>query len=124
MKSFTVYTIQFFRSVPTFDAGVPTFDAGRTSCGYMTPPLHIALCLLTQQGTTLPHAPHSPGLASCKFFFFSHIKEKLCGCQFQSAKEVITVTIEAVLDFSAVILEQCLQQLYQHWETCMAIDGN
>jgi histone-lysine N-methyltransferase SETMAR len=63
--------------------------------------------LAQQQVTVLPHPPDPPDLAPCDFFFFSHLKEKLCGCRFQSAKKIITATRAAVrnlpqISFSSV----------------------
>jgi hypothetical protein len=70
--------------------------------------------LAKQQVTALPHYPYSPDLALCDFFFFPCLKERLCGCRFQSVEEIITATKEAVRDFPANIFQQCFQQLYQH----------
>jgi histone-lysine N-methyltransferase SETMAR len=59
--------------------------------------------LVKQQVTVLPRPPYSPDLAPCDFFFFSRWKEKLRGCRFQSAEEIVTATREAVRDLSANI---------------------
>jgi hypothetical protein len=68
-----------------------------------------------QQVTILPHHPCSLDLTPCDFFFFPRLKEKLCGRQFLSAKEV-AATREAVWDLPADIFQQCFQQLYQRWQ--------
>jgi histone-lysine N-methyltransferase SETMAR len=80
--------------------------------------------LAKQQVTVLPHPPYSSDLTPCDFFFFPHVKEKLCGRQFQSAEEIITATREAVRDLPANIFHQCFQQLYQRWQTCIAANGD
>jgi hypothetical protein len=78
-------------------------------------------------GKTTDHCFATPSiltyLAPCDFFFFPRLNEKLCGRQFQSA-EIVTATREAVWDLPANIFEQCFQQLYQHWQTCMAANGD
>jgi histone-lysine N-methyltransferase SETMAR len=55
--------------------------------------------LVKQQVTVLPHPPYSPDLAACNFFFFPLLKEKLLGCRYQLAKEIITATREAYRTF-------------------------
>jgi histone-lysine N-methyltransferase SETMAR len=70
----------------------------------------------------LPHPPYSPDLVPSDFFFFPRLKEKLCGCQFQSME--ITATREAVWDHPVNIFQQCFQQLYQCWQTCIAANGD
>jgi transposase len=80
--------------------------------------------LAKQQVTVLPHPPYSPDLASCNFYSFPHLKEKLRGRQFQFAEEMVTATREAVWDLPANIFQQCFQQLYQHWQTCIVANGN
>jgi histone-lysine N-methyltransferase SETMAR len=66
---------------------------------------------LVQQVTVLPHPPYSPDLATCHFFLFPRLKEKLCERRFQSAEEIVTATREAVRDLPANIFQQCFQQL-------------
>jgi hypothetical protein len=80
--------------------------------------------LARQQVTVLPHPAHSPDLAPCYFFFFPRLKRKLRGRWFQWTEEIITVTREAVLDLAANIFQQCFQQLYQRWQTCIAANGD
>jgi hypothetical protein len=79
---------------------------------------------MKQQVTVLPHTLYSPDLAPCYFFFFPCLKEELHECQFQSAEEIIIATREAVRDLPANIFQQCFQQLYQHWQTCIAANGD
>jgi hypothetical protein len=69
--------------------------------------------LAKQLVTVLPQPPYSPDLAPCDIFFFPCLKEKLCGCRFQSAEEIVTATRETVWDLPANIFQQCFQQLYQ-----------
>jgi hypothetical protein len=71
--------------------------------------------LAEQQVTVLPHHPNSPDHTPCDFFVSPLLKEKLHKCWFQSAKEIITATKEAIWDLPAYIFEQCFQQLYQYW---------
>jgi hypothetical protein len=85
-------------------------------------PAHCSV-LAKQQVTVLPHPPHLLDLAPHDFYFFPYMKEKLCGCQFRSSKEIVTATREAVQDLSANILQQRFQQLYQCWQTCIAASG-
>jgi histone-lysine N-methyltransferase SETMAR len=80
--------------------------------------------LAKQQVTVLPHPPYSTDLAQSNFFFFPCLKEKLRGHQFQSAKEIITATREAVQDLPTNVFQQCFQQLYQCWKTCIAANGD
>jgi hypothetical protein len=70
--------------------------------------------LAKQHVTVLPHHPYSPDLAPCDFFFFPRLKQRLRGRRFQSVKEIVTTTREAVRDFPANIFQQCFQQLNQH----------
>jgi hypothetical protein len=77
-----------------------------------------------QQVTVLPHHPSPPDLAPCDFFFFPRLKEKLRGRRFLSAEEIVTATREATWDLPANISQQCLQQLYQRWQTCIAANDN
>jgi transposase len=79
--------------------------------------------LVKQQATVLPHPPYSPDLAPCDFFFFSRLKGKVRGRRFQSTEEIITATREAVRDLPANMFQQCFQQLYQSWQTCIAAKG-
>jgi hypothetical protein len=80
--------------------------------------------LAKQQVTVLPHHPSSIDLAPCDLFFFPRLKENLSGRRFQSAKEIVTAIREAVLDLPANISQQCFQQLHQHWQTCIAANGD
>jgi hypothetical protein len=80
--------------------------------------------LAEQQVTILPHPPYLPDFAPCDLFFFPRLKVKLCGHQFQSAKEIVTATREAMPDLPANIFQQCFQQLYQCWQTCIVANGN
>jgi hypothetical protein len=77
-----------------------------------------------QQVTILPHHPCSLDLAPCDFFFFPCLKGKLCGRQFLSAEEIVAATREAVWDLPANIFQQCIQQLYQRCQTCIAANGD
>jgi hypothetical protein len=58
------------------------------------------------------------------YFSFLWLKEKLHGSQFWLGVEVTTATDEALWDLPANILWQCLQQLYQHWQTCIAANND
>jgi myo-inositol catabolism protein IolC len=51
------------------------------------------------------------------FFYFPRFKEKLCGHQSQSAKEIFTATREATQDLPTNIFQQRFQQLYQSYVT-------
>jgi hypothetical protein len=77
-----------------------------------------------QQVTLLPHLPCSLDLAPCDFFFFLRLKEKLRGRRFLSAEEIVAATREAVWDLPADSFQQCFQQLYQRWQTCIAANGD
>jgi hypothetical protein len=77
-----------------------------------------------QQVTVLPHHPCSLDLAPCDFFFFPRLKEKPRGSRFLSAEEIVAATREAVWDLPANIFQQCFQQLYQRWQTCIAANGD
>jgi hypothetical protein len=76
-----------------------------------------------QQVSILPHHPYSPDLAPCNFFFFPRLKEKLRGRRFLLAEEV-AATREAIWDLPANIFQQCFQQVYQRWQTCIAANGD
>jgi hypothetical protein len=80
--------------------------------------------LTKQQVTVLPQPPYSPDLTPCNFFFFLGLKEKLWGNCFQSATEIFTATREAVQDLPANIFQQCFQELYQSWQTCIVANGD
>jgi hypothetical protein len=80
--------------------------------------------LAKQQVTVLPHPPYIPDLAPCDFFFFPHLKQKLHRRRFQSAEEIVTATREAIWDLPANIFQQCFQQLYKHWQTCVVANGD
>jgi histone-lysine N-methyltransferase SETMAR len=80
--------------------------------------------LAKQQVTILPHPPYSLDLTPCDFFFFPCLKEKLSGHQFQSAKEIVTATREAIWDLPANIFQQCFQELYQCWQTCIVANSD
>jgi hypothetical protein len=80
--------------------------------------------LAKQQVTVLPHPPFSPDLAPCNFFFFPHLKEKLCGRRFQLAEEIVTATREAVETFLQVSFSSVSAQPYQRQQTCIAANGN
>jgi hypothetical protein len=77
-----------------------------------------------QQVTVFPHLACSPDLAPSDFFFFSHLKGKLCGSLFQLAEEIATATSEAIQDLPANIFQQCFQQQYQRWQTCIATNSD
>jgi hypothetical protein len=62
--------------------------------------------LAKQRVTILPHPPYSSDFAPWDFFFFPRFKEKLCGHQFQPAKEIVTATGELVQDRPANIFQQ------------------
>jgi hypothetical protein len=80
--------------------------------------------LAKQQVTVLPHPPYSPDLTPCDFFYFPSLKEKLCGHRYQQAEEIVTTTREAIRDLPANIFQQCFQQLYQHWQTCIPANSD
>jgi hypothetical protein len=76
-----------------------------------------------QQVTVLQNPPYSPDLAPCDLVFFPPFKAKLHGRQFQLAAE-ITAAREATQDLPANIFQQCFQQLYQRWQTCIVAKGD
>jgi hypothetical protein len=57
-------------------------------------------------------------------FSFPCLKEKLCGRRFLSAEEIVAATSKAIWDLPANSFQQCFQQLYQGWQTCMAANGD
>jgi hypothetical protein len=92
-----------------------------------TPAHHSTLVqeeLVKQQVIVLPRPPYSPDLAQCDFFFFPHLKGKLRWRRFQSAKEIVTATREAVQDLPANIFQQYFQQLYKRWQICPAASSD
>jgi histone-lysine N-methyltransferase SETMAR len=80
--------------------------------------------LAKQQVTALLHPPYSPDLAPCDFFFFPRLKEKLCGHRFQSAEAIDTAIRDVVQVLPENIFQQCFQQLYLCWQTCIAANGD
>jgi hypothetical protein len=92
-----------------------------------TAPAHCSVFVheeLAKQVTVLPHPPYSPDLAPCDFFFFPRLKEKPRGHRSQSAEEIITATRKAIQDLPANIFQQCFQQLYQRWQTCIVANND
>jgi hypothetical protein len=49
---------------------------------------------------------------------------KATWAQIQSAEETVTATKEALRDLPANIYQQCLLQLYESWQTCIAANGH
>jgi histone-lysine N-methyltransferase SETMAR len=80
--------------------------------------------LAKQQVTVLPHPPYSPDPASYDFSFFPRLEGKLRSRRFLSAEEIVTAAREAVQDLPANIFQQCFQQLWQCWQTCIAANGD
>jgi hypothetical protein len=79
--------------------------------------------LAKQQVAILPHPP-THIISPCDFFFFPSLKQKVRRRPFQSAEEIMTVTREGRGDFPANIFQQCFQQLYQRWQTCIPAKGD
>ena len=64
---------------------------------------------------TVPQPPYSPDLASCDFWLFPKLEEKLSGCRYETIeemKEAVTKVIDTLTqeDFHGAfqnLLEQC-----------------
>ena len=45
---------------------------------------------------TVPHPPNSPDVASCDFWLFLKLKEKLRGCRYETIEEMKEVETKAI----------------------------
>jgi hypothetical protein len=52
------------------------------------------------------------------------VTENLCGHRFQSFKEIVNATMEAIWDLPPNVFQLHFQQLYQCWQACIAANGN
>lgn len=78
--------------------------------------------LISDHRSAVP--PYLPDLKPHNLFLFLHLKEKLCGCQFQSAEEIVTAIVEAIRYLAANVFQQCFQQLHQYLEICIVANSN
>jgi hypothetical protein len=64
-----------------------------------------------------------PGFATARISFFrGYIVQK--GQQFASAEEVLAKATRALSEVSKNGLQECLQKLYEHWQTFITAKGN
>lgn len=59
-----------------------------------------------------PHPPYSPDIAPSDFYLFGYIKEKLKGCTFNSAEQLL----DAIIQISEDISKETLKKVFLHWE--------
>jgi hypothetical protein len=85
---------------------------------------HKSFACPRRAAKTTGHRFATLDLAPCDYFFFPRLKEKLRGRRFLSAEEIVAATREAVWDLPTNTFQQCFQQLYQRWQTCIAANGD
>ena len=73
---------------------------------------------------TVPHPPYRPDLASCDFWLFAKLKEKLRGCRYETIvemKEAITKVIDTLTqeDFHG-----SFQKLLERYNKCISAGGD
>ena len=57
-----------------------------------------------------PHPPYSPDIAPSDFYLFGYIKEKLKGCTFNSAEQLLN----AIIQISEDISKETLNKVFLH----------
>jgi hypothetical protein len=68
--------------------------------------------------------PYSPDFTPCDLFLLSRLKGKLPGRRFQSVKEMVSATREAILDLPENNSQKCFQHLYQRFQTRVSANGD
>ena len=72
---------------------------------------------------TVPHPPYSPDLASCDFWLFPKLKEKLRGCRYETIemKEAVTKVIDTLTQDN---FHGAFQKLLERYNKCIAAGGD
>ena len=119
-KEYYVEVLREFRKRPAL------FKSGQWHFHQDNAPVHNFILVtdyLTKMGIkTVPQPPYRPDLASCDFWLFSKLKEKLRGCRYETIeemKEAVTKVIDTLTqeDFHGVF-----QKLLGRYTKCIAAE--
>ena len=69
--------------------------------------------------TTLEYFPYSPDLVPVDFHLIPRLKSALKGRRFCVTKDIIKNVTEELKRRTQNVFQECLQQLYSRWQTCI-----
>ena len=80
---------------------------------------------LTKMGIkTVPHPPFSSDLASCDFWLFPKLKEKLRGCRYEIIEEMKEAVKKVIDTLTQEDLHVAFQTLLERYNKCIAAGGD
>ena len=91
-------------------------------------PVHNSILVtdyLTKMGIkTVPHPPYSPDLASCDFWLFPKLKEKLRGCHYETIEEMKEAVTKVIDMLTQEDFNGAFQKLLEWYNKCIAAGGD
>ena len=73
---------------------------------------------------TVPHRPYSPDLASCDFWLFPKLKEKLRGCCYETIEEMKEAVTKVIDMLTQEDFHGAFQKLLEQYNKCIAVGGD
>ena len=73
---------------------------------------------------TVPHRPYSPDLASCDFWLFPKLKEKLRGCRNETIEEMKEAVTKVIDTLTLEDFHGAFQKLLEWYNKCIATGGD
>ena len=80
---------------------------------------------LTRMGIkTVPYPPYSPDLASCDFWLFPKLKEKLRGCRYETIEKLKEAVMKVIDMLTQEDFHGAFQKLLDWYNKCNAAEGD
>ena len=73
---------------------------------------------------TVPQLPYSPDLATCDFWLFPKLKEKLRGCRYETIEEIKTAGTKVIDTLTQEDFYGAFQKLLGRYNKCIAAGGD
>ena len=126
-KEYYVEVLKEFRK--RFRRKMPAlFKSGQWHFHQDNAPVHNFILLtdyLTKIGIkTGPHRPYSPDLASCDFWFFPKLKEKLRGCRYETIEEMKEAVTKFIYTLTQEDFHEAFQKLMERYKKCSSTGGD
>ena len=91
-------------------------------------PVHNSILVtdyLTKIGIkTVPHPSYSPDLASCDFWLFPKLKEKVRGCRYETIEEMKEAVTKVMDTLKQEDFHGAFQKLLERYNKCIATGGD
>ena len=104
------------------------FELGQWHFHQDNAPVHNSILVtdyLTKMGIkTVPLPPYSPDFASCDFWLFPKLKEKLRGCLYETIEEMKEAVTKVIDTLTQKDFHGAFQKLLEWYDSCIAAGGN